>query len=128
MRVHRIAALRRLVIPILAKFGNIDLTIRHHYTGGKLYLNLFTHKAYWFCGKHRAGAAMRSLARVVRPGDVVLDVGGHIGYVALYLAHLVGDCGKVFVFEPGVNNLFYTRKNLSRISNAALIQKAVSDH
>ncbi|MDA8016081.1 MAG: FkbM family methyltransferase, partial [Thermoanaerobaculia bacterium] len=41
-----------------------------------------------------------ALARFVRPGCVVYDVGGHRGFFALLLARLVGPQGRVFVFEP----------------------------
>jgi FkbM family methyltransferase len=36
----------------------------------------------------------------VKPGDVVLDVGGHVGYSALLFADWVGPSGRVIVFEP----------------------------
>lgn len=36
----------------------------------------------------------------VRPGDAVIDVGAHIGYLTLQLATLVGQNGKVYSFEP----------------------------
>ena len=36
----------------------------------------------------------------VKPGDLVLDVGGHVGYSALLFADWVGPSGKVIVFEP----------------------------
>lgn len=36
----------------------------------------------------------------VRPGDAVIDVGAHIGYLTLHLALLVGQSGKVYSFEP----------------------------
>ena len=39
----------------------------------------------------------------------MLDVGGHIGYTALYFASLVGPLGRVLVAEPAPNNLRYLR-------------------
>lgn len=36
----------------------------------------------------------------VKPGDTVLDIGGHIGLFAVVTAKLVGPGGKVFSFEP----------------------------
>ncbi len=38
--------------------------------------------------------------KYVRPGSVVLDIGGHIGTHTLNLSRLVGEKGKVHVFEP----------------------------
>lgn len=36
----------------------------------------------------------------LKPGDTVLDIGGHIGLFAVVTARLVGTEGKVFSFEP----------------------------
>lgn len=38
--------------------------------------------------------------RLVRPGDVAVDVGAHLGAHALALAALVGPAGRVHAFEP----------------------------
>jgi FkbM family methyltransferase len=39
-------------------------------------------------------------ARIVKPGDTVLDVGANIGIVSLWLSKLVGPTGRVHAFEP----------------------------
>jgi FkbM family methyltransferase len=38
--------------------------------------------------------------RLVKPGDVVIDGGAHIGFFALLASALVGPSGRVFAFEP----------------------------
>lgn len=38
--------------------------------------------------------------RIVRPGDVVLDIGANIGMVSVWLSRLVGPQGLVHAFEP----------------------------
>ncbi|WP_202921283.1 FkbM family methyltransferase [Anatilimnocola aggregata] len=42
----------------------------------------------------------RLMAELVRPGDVVIDVGANVGTVALALAAKVGAQGKLILFEP----------------------------
>lgn len=42
----------------------------------------------------------RFLRSRLQPGDVAIDVGGHIGLFAVLAARLVGPRGKVFSFEP----------------------------
>ena len=43
------------------------------------------------------------LSKVLLDGDTVLDIGANMGYVSLYLSHLVGDRGRVYSFEPNPN-------------------------
>jgi FkbM family methyltransferase len=42
----------------------------------------------------------RFVARWLRPGDVVADVGAHVGFFTLLAARLVGSKGYVTAFEP----------------------------
>jgi FkbM family methyltransferase len=67
--------------------------------------------------------------RIVRPGDVVLDLGANIGYYTLLFARLVGDSGKVIAFEPDPGNFNLLRKNLhaNGYRNVILHNKAVAD-
>jgi len=65
---------------------------------------------------------------LVRKGDFVIEIGGHVGYISLYFAHLVGHEGQVTVFEPGPNNLPYIRKNTKANTCISLIEKAVTDY
>ncbi len=44
------------------------------------------------------------LIRALRPGDVFVDVGAHIGYFSMMAAGLVGQAGSVFSFEPDPDN------------------------
>jgi FkbM family methyltransferase len=67
--------------------------------------------------------------RIVRPGDVVFDIGAHVGFYTLLAARLVGMPGKVFAFEPLPENLAYLKQHLAlnRISNAEVFAAAISD-
>ncbi len=56
-------------------------------------------------------AVMRGL---VRPGDLVLDVGAFVGTVAVPLAHAVGPTGQVAAFEALPEHLRLLRANVVR--------------
>jgi FkbM family methyltransferase len=120
-------ALRKAVLATLRRFNPGDISIRHHYTGDRIKLHSFMHKGYWFHGKRREHETMELFARLIAPADTVIEIGGHIGYISLYFSHLVGSQGKVVVFEPGMNNLPYTRANLSGKANVLLVEKAAAD-
>jgi FkbM family methyltransferase len=55
---------------------------------------------------------MTLVQRVVRSGDVALDVGAHSGHYAILLAALVGSGGRVLAFEPAPANVERLRQNL----------------
>ncbi len=47
---------------------------------------------------------LRLLMSSVRPGDVVYDVGAHVGLYTIFLARAVGETGVVVAFEPAEQN------------------------
>jgi len=51
--------------------------------------------------------------RVIKPGQVVLDIGANIGYYTLLFSRLVGDAGKVIAFEPDPDNAALLIQNLA---------------
>jgi len=124
MDIYRIKLLRRIVLPLLARLNPGDVTIRHHWTGDRIRLHSYRHKGYWFHGRRRERRTLELIAQMLQPGDTVLDVGGHIGYLALYFASLVPE-GRVHVFEPGPNNLPYIRHNAGLRDNLVLNDKAL---
>lgn len=40
------------------------------------------------------------LKKMIRPGDVCIDIGAHLGYYTFQLSRLTGDGGKVLAIEP----------------------------
>jgi len=48
----------------------------------------------------------------IKEGDIVLNIGANIGYYTLLIARLVGSNGKVFAFEPDLNNFKILKKNI----------------
>jgi FkbM family methyltransferase len=65
----------------------------------------------------------------VKDGNVVVDVGAHIGYYTLIFARCVGERGKVYAFEPEPTNFSILSKNVevNGYKNVLLFQKAVAD-
>lgn len=75
-------------------------------------------------------ANLALVRRLVRTGDVALDVGAHAGHYSILLASLVGGGGRVIAFEPAPTNIQTLRQNLQlneieRITDA--LQVAVGD-
>lgn len=54
----------------------------------------------------------RHLMAKVRPGDVIADVGGFIGFYAIALGRRVGPNGRVVVFEPDSHNCATIRAHI----------------
>lgn len=119
MKLHLVKFLRRPLLAVFSRVNPGDITIRHHWTGDSVRLHSYKHKGYWYHGRHREQWMMETFARLIGPGDTVIDVGGHIGYTALWFCQLVGS-GKVYVFEPGPNNLPYLKRNIQDHENIAL--------
>jgi FkbM family methyltransferase len=43
---------------------------------------------------------IRWMRRLLKPGDVAIDVGAHIGFFTMQMAAAVGAAGRVYAFEP----------------------------
>jgi len=63
-------------------------------------------------GRYEEGET-RFVQQRVRPGDVVFDVGAHVGYFTLLFARGVGPGGRVFAFEPHPDNRALLVHNLA---------------
>jgi FkbM family methyltransferase len=103
--------LRKTFLKILKK-TKFDFYLNHHLTGFRFFINSYTHKGYWYYGKEREKNTISEFLRIINKGDLVLEIGGHIGYFSTYFAYLVGESGSVHVFEPSPDNLNYLRKNV----------------
>ena len=65
---------------------------------------------------------------LLKPGDVYFDVGGHIGFHAVFAAHRVGADGRVFAFEAAPRNYERLAGNLAQFPWARAVNAAVWDH
>ena len=67
---------------------------------------------------------------LVRPGDNVVEVGGHVGFYTLGLAHKVGASGSVLTFEANPRLAALAARSIrfnGYAGRAKIVQKAVSD-
>jgi FkbM family methyltransferase len=63
-------------------------------------------------------------------GEVMLDLGAHVGYYSLIGARLVGSEGKVYAFEPLPRNIGYLRQHLklNDVRNVQLFEGAIAHY
>lgn len=69
----------------------------------------------------------KAMHAAVRAGDIVYDIGAHLGLYTIVLSRLVGENGKVFAFEPNPELLPSLRKTISPLTNVTLFEFALSD-
>ena len=91
----------------------------------------------WIVGSSNHGCWLGSyecdqqalLAKWTNEGDVVFDVGAHVGFYTLLGSLLVGRKGRVIAFEPVPENLNYLKQHLeiNSVSNVEIVEAAVSD-
>jgi FkbM family methyltransferase len=74
-------------------------------------------------------ANQRRFSAHLRPGDVVYDVGAHVGLYTLLSSGAVRADGHVYAFEPFARNLEYLRRHiaLNRLLNCTVVDAAISD-
>lgn len=100
----------------------------HHWPERDLRLDLRTTEGPQFfvhgCYPYQLGEDELSM-RVLRPGDVVYDVGANIGYMTLMFLKEVGTEGRVHSFEPSRRSFAYLERNLLADDPVVLVPKAV---
>lgn len=71
-------------------------------------------------------STLQWLTANLRSGMKVADVGAHVGFLALFMARLVGETGRVYAFEPGPDNLRYLKRNIAQncAANVAVVPLA----
>lgn len=70
------------------------------------------------------------LLRHLRPGDVFIDVGAHIGWFTIWASRFVGATGKVYAIEPEASNYELLKKTIlaNDCRNVVTHQSAVAEH
>jgi FkbM family methyltransferase len=78
-------------------------------------------EAGFWRGEHEP-VVQRAISSMVRPGDVVYDVGAHLGSLALGAARLVGPSGRVVAFDGDPENIRRLHENSQRNHLSARVQ------
>lgn len=84
----------------------------------------------WIAGSYNHGCWLgsyeiekqRLIMEEVHPGEVVYDLGAHVGYFTVIFARLVGEAGEVHAFEPFAESFLYLEQHvrLNRFRNVVL--------
>jgi len=67
------------------------------------------------------------IRRLVRPGDVVFDIGAHFGEHSALMADLVGPAGRIIAFEPNPDRQRGLRRTMAERGNGELLGIALAD-
>jgi FkbM family methyltransferase len=97
--------------------------------GFLFYIGNVTGKS-WYGTKSDASYEMTFVKHnLVRPGDVVIECGGHHGAQTILLSRWVGEDGKVIVVEPIPENVAILKRNvaLNELKNVTVVAKAAGD-
>jgi FkbM family methyltransferase len=100
-------AVRRVTDPLL---GRLRVPVLSGVNRGRWWS--ITSAGSGYASGRRAGPQMELLMALLRPGDVVWDVGAHHGFVTLAAARRVGPAGVVHAFEPSARNRRALRRHV----------------
>jgi len=125
--VNRFIMSRLFTIRIVDKFITSRLKTPFEVEGHKMYLT----RPFLFVSFGGIYEPLETslVKKLIKKGDVVVDLGAHIGYYTLIFAKLVGNEGKVFAFEPNPDNFALLNKNIKMNGyiNVVTEQKAVAN-
>jgi FkbM family methyltransferase len=104
---------RDLFNPRTLRSRNVWVQVQSGFAQGLwMHLRIPEEVDFWL-GEHEPGV-QSALAAMVRPGDVVYDVGAHLGSLTLGAARIVGTSGRVVAFDGDPENVERLRENSLR--------------
>ncbi len=89
--------------------------------------SLVEYKILFF--NHCEPALTNLIKKIVKPGDLVLDIGANIGAITLVMSFAAGPDGRVIAVEPHPAIVERLRANveLNRVQNVSIMPVAISD-
>lgn len=120
------APLNLLKAPLNRLSPTTVVTILSGPLRGKKWIIGASRHAYWL-GLYEKDKS-KHFARHIKSGQVVYDVGAHVGYYSLLAATRVGREGHVWAFEPVPENFAFLQRHieLNRIPNITCMQTAIA--
>lgn len=105
------------------------LLLRNWYKGMSIALPRSGSAAQVFYRRHSNAEIVKIMEKILKPGDIVVDIGAHIGEYTLIAAYLVKPAGIVYAIEPQPECVNYIRQNceINGLKNVKVYQLAVGD-
>ena len=131
MKVWEYRKFRRYLLGCLFQLEKNRIAVTRAGPAGQRYRMRLSWQAHTACvlGIYEP-KVIRALQQHLRVGDTCLDVGGHVGYLTLLMARLVGPGGRVVAFEPVPETFEALRENvrLNGLENVTLECTAVGEN
>jgi FkbM family methyltransferase len=119
--------LKQKVLNLIFPLGSVQRIRRGYLKGFRIRLSK---NSLWspIAGRWEPDS-QKLFVRVIKPGNVVYDLGANNGLHSLLFANLVGNSGKVISFEPLKSNCNEIAENLqlNNIKNVDITSAAVGD-
>lgn len=126
-RLYKIPLLKPILTPIVNYLKPNYILVENQ----KLYIDKFdtTISEKLVLSKKWEDFETELFKKNINEGDIVLDLGAHIGYYTLIASKIVREKGKVYAFEPDPKNFQLLQKSVAAngIKNVVLINKAVNE-
>lgn len=68
-----------------------------------------------------------AMLSAIRPGDIVWDVGANVGLYSKKFSNIAGSSGRVFAYEPSLDNLQRLNEAVASLGNVTVMPVALGD-
>lgn len=75
------------------------------------------------------GYSTKAVKKLIKNGDIILDVGANIGYYSVIMSKLIGNDGKIYSFEPTkyFRDVLEVNLKINSITNVTVLSYGLSD-